>query len=742
METQEQFCDNCGAANPLTARFCQHCASPLPFQHVTGALPEQTLLSSRYQLETRLGQGGMGAVYKAIDTRFNNRPIAVKEMSRVGLSPTQIQEAEDAFERESHLLAELLHPNLPRIYDHFTDGERSYLVMDFIEGQTMEEYVEKNGGGPLALEQVLDWGLQLCDVLSYLHNHQPPIIFRDLKPSNVMISDNGHLYLIDFGIARVFKPGQSHDTVALGSPGYAAPEQYGKAQSTPRSDIYSLGALLHFLLTGVDPSEQPFFFRPARELNATVPLDLESLLQRMLQMTSMDRPASAQEVAQTLSLVHQQRLSGSLSSTRPHSIVPPISQSGISSSTNTNPYLLDAYHLYTQRKLRDALSQYERALQYDNQSALAWQGRGLTQANLGQHREALASFEQALKIDPSLITALTGKGTALNRLHRNQEALETFDRAILQEKDNIYAWNGKGSALSALGQLEQSVTAFDVAIHFDPRMAQAWGNKGLVLRQMHRYTEALRAFDEALLLDANNINYWNGKGLVHFEMGETSNAMQAYQEAIHRNPNYAPALCGIGDILYKQGRLSGALEHYDRALKHDPNFVKAWERKAIVLGDKGRNNEALRCYDKALQLDSRYAQAWNGKASILCQEGRYQQALDAYNQALTNNPNVSQAWNGKGNAYYHLGEFERALDAYERALRINPRMASAQHNKSLVLKQLQRFEEALEAAEEAIRLAPNDPDNWQRKAEALKKLHRRREARTAESEVVRLRGEA
>ncbi|HEX3641166.1 MAG TPA: serine/threonine-protein kinase, partial [Ktedonobacteraceae bacterium] len=236
MAIQEQFCESCGAANTSMARFCQHCSATLPFHHTNnGALPEQTLISSRYQLEVRVGQGGMGAVYKASDTRFNNRPIAVKEMSRIGLSGVQIQEAEEAFERESRILADLLHPNLPRIYDHFTENERSYLVMDFIEGQTLEDYLEKAHGNPLPLDQIIEWGEQLCDVLSYLHNHQPPIIFRDLKPSNVMISESGHIYLIDFGIARIFKPGQSHDTVALGSPGFAAPEQYGKAQSSPRS---------------------------------------------------------------------------------------------------------------------------------------------------------------------------------------------------------------------------------------------------------------------------------------------------------------------------------------------------------------------------------------------------------------------------------------------------------------------------------------------------------------------------
>jgi serine/threonine protein kinase/lipoprotein NlpI len=739
MAMQERFCETCGAANSVTARFCQYCATPLPFQHTTGELPEQTLLDSRYQLEARIGEGGMGAVYKAVDTRFNNRPIAIKEMSRAGLSPTAIQEAEAAFERESHLLADLLHPNLPRIYDHFTEEERSYLVMDFIEGQTIEEYLEKRGTDPLPLEQVLNWGEQLCDVLSYLHNHQPPIIFRDLKPSNVMMSENGHIYLIDFGIARVFKPGQSHDTVALGSPGYAAPEQYGKTQSTPRSDIYSLGALLHFLLTGVDPSDQPFFFRPATQLNPNVPNELEDLLRHMLDMTASNRPESAQEVVSVLRHVDQQRISGTLSATRPYITVPPVTPSH---QTNNNQYLKEAYRLYTQRRLGEALDQYDRALKVDNQNTIAWQGRGLTQAMSGQHRDALASFERAIKLDPNLVTALNGKGTALNMLHRNQEALVVFDRAILLEKDNVIAWNGKGAVLSALGQPDQALTAFDVALHFDAHMAPAWGNKGLVLRQLKRYPEALRAFDEALAIDRNSVINWNGKGLVLSEMGRYNEAMQAYQEVLERDAHYAPTKCGIGDILYAQHKPRGALDHYDQALKSDPRFVKAWERRAIVLADLGDFNKALASYDKALDLDQRYAPAWNGKASALCQLGRYQQALDAYNRALVINPSVPQSWNGQGNAYYHLENYAMALDAYERALRLNPRMATAQHNKSLVLKQLQRYEEALDAAEEAIRLAPADSDNWLRKAEALKKLHRRREARAAETEVSRLRGES
>ena len=733
METSEQFCENCGAANPVTAHFCQYCTAPLPFKHTTGALPEQTLLNSRYQLEARIGQGGMGAVYKATDTRFNNRPIAIKEMSRSGLPANRIQEAEESFEREAHLLADLLHPNLPRIYDHFSEDERSYLVMDFIEGQTLEDYCEKANGSPLPLDQVLNWGEQICDVLSYLHTHQPSIIFRDLKPSNVMISESGHIYLIDFGIARIFKPGQSHDTVALGSPGFAAPEQYGKAQSTPRSDIYSLGALLHCLLTGVDPSEQPFFFRPASELNPVVPRELEQLLQQMLEMDADKRPASAQDVVKVLRHVDQQRVSGTLVTA---------TKNTTRTTTKVSQLLQDAYSLYTQKRSRDAVAIYDQALQTESLNPQAWQGRGLALALNSRHREALESFEHALQLDPALITSLNGKGTALNMLHRNQEALEVFDKAVLLEPDNAVSWNGKGAVLSALNQPDQALTAFDIALHFDMHMAQAWSNKGLVLRQLKRYAEALRAFEQALSFDRNNVGYWNGKGLVLYELGRLKEAMQAYQEAINRSPDYAPALYGIGNVLYTQHKYKSALDHYDRAVKSDSRFVKAWDKRGNVLGDMSQFSHALSSYERALRLDPRYAPAWNGKASVLCQLERFEEALRAYEQALRLNPNAPQAWNGKGNAYYQLGDYQHALEAYEQAWRLNPKMASALHNMSLVLKQLHRYPEALDAAESALRLAPNDPDNWQRKAEALRKLRRNKEARAAEAEVLRWRHEA
>ncbi|HKF38189.1 MAG TPA: tetratricopeptide repeat protein [Ktedonobacteraceae bacterium] len=691
-QEQEQYCENCGAANPVTARFCQFCATLLPFKYTTGSLPDQTLLAGRYQLLSRIGQGGMGAVYKAADTRFNNRPVAIKEMSSTGLSPASLQEAETAFEREAHLLADLLHPNLPRIYEHFAENDRSYLVMDFIEGQTLEEYLEQIGGGPLPVDQVIKWGEQLCDVLNYLHTHQPPIVFRDLKPANVMISESGHIFLIDFGIARIFKPGKQHDTVALGSPGYAAPEQYGKSQSTPRSDIYSLGALLHHLLTGNDPSDQPFFFQSASRLNPAVDPTLDALLQKMLEMDSDRRPASALEVLNALE---------GIGASQSRSTSAPL-------TSPQDPLLEEAYRLYTQRRLDEALAIYNKALQANTTSPLGWQGYALTQRLRGLDHEALSSFERALQLEPGLVTSWNGKGTVLSKLRRHREALEAFEHALQLDPNNAAAWNGKGIALSAQGRSKQALTAFETALRFDPLLVQAWCNKGVLLYEMNRYADAERA----------------------------------YQEAINLDSKLPIAYFGCGQALYAQRKLKQALRMFERAIQEDLKYIEAWNRRGNILDELGDTVRALQSYDQALQIDAHFAPAWSGKAGILRQQGHYFDALKAYNFALDIDPSFTLAWNGKGNTLYNMRNYYEALAAYEHALKLNPRLRTAWHNKSLVLYQLSRYEESLKAADEAIRLQPNAPDNWQRKADALKKLRRREEARFAEGQAARLRGNA
>ncbi|NWG19352.1 MAG: protein kinase [Chloroflexi bacterium] len=279
-------CPTCNTLNPAGAPFCAECGTRLvtspgpPSVPPTGALPQQMVLQGRYVIEQKLGQGGMGAVYRARDLRLSTVTWAIKEMSQSQITgPLELQQARVAFQQEAELLAGLSHPGLPRVVDHFEQDGKAYLVMEFVPGGSLLAIAQREGL-PLPLPRVLDWARQICDVLEYLHSRPSPIIFRDLKPANVMLTPEGQVKLIDFGIARLFKPGKERDTQAFGTMGYSAPEQYGRGQTDARSDVYSLGVLLHQLLTGYDPTSTPFRLPPARQVNTSLPAHVSDAIAR------------------------------------------------------------------------------------------------------------------------------------------------------------------------------------------------------------------------------------------------------------------------------------------------------------------------------------------------------------------------------------------------------------------------------------------------------------------------------
>lgn len=259
------------------------------------------LLQNRYLIVQQIGGGGMGVVYLAQDTRLDGRLNAVKEMSPAPLSPQNRPLFVQAFKQEARILARLSHPGLTAITDFFEEGSNWYLVMDYVEGQTLEARLQHAPDHRLPPTEVWYVFQQLCDVLAYLHGQTPPVVFRDLKPSNVMLTPSGQVKLIDFGIARFFKPGQTQDTVNIGTPGYASPEQWGIGQTDPRSDIYSLGVLLHQLLSGHNPALSPFNLPDLTRFGIAAPPAVTAAIRRATAIDPNQRFASIEEMRHAMS---------------------------------------------------------------------------------------------------------------------------------------------------------------------------------------------------------------------------------------------------------------------------------------------------------------------------------------------------------------------------------------------------------------------------------------------------------
>jgi len=261
------------------------------------------VLQGRYRIIRQIGGGGQALVYLAEDTNLGSLRAIKELMPDPNASAQERQAAYDQFQREARILTELNHPNLARVWDHFRIGDNAYLVMDYIDGQTLQDILDQTPGF-LPEAAVLRWAGQLCDVLDYLHRQHPPVIFRDLKPSNVMLDRTDTVKLIDSGIVRFFKPGKTTDTLRMGTMGYAPPEQYeGRGQTDARSDIYSLGATLHHLLTKRDPTQHPpfsFNTAPPRSLNPNVSPHVEAAITKALAYDRAQRFQSAQEMKQAL----------------------------------------------------------------------------------------------------------------------------------------------------------------------------------------------------------------------------------------------------------------------------------------------------------------------------------------------------------------------------------------------------------------------------------------------------------
>ncbi|WP_189361686.1 protein kinase domain-containing protein [Thermogemmatispora tikiterensis] len=506
--------------------------------------PGVLLSNGRYKIEHLVAAGGMGAVYRAIDLRFE-RPCAVKEMLDDFQSEVERSQAVEWFKREATLLLDLNHPCIPRVRDFFVEEGRHYLVMDFIEGRTLAKVLEEegnvvgvNGARGVPEARARSWAQQICNVLSYLHRQNPPIIFRDLKPSNVMVTDRDEIKLIDFGIARTFQS-QRQATIIM-TIGYAPPEQL-HGMPEPRSDIYALGATLHRLLTHHDAANNRptiFSFPPLRSLRPDVSPEFEQVIMKALSPNVEQRWSSAAEMERAIL------------SLPPIKVVPPLASS-VPPTVAASPA--------TPRQV---------ALPVGGTTGPAGQFILTAQAQLqaGRIEAAYAAVQQAYALEPdnALVHKIFGQVFARRQPPDPQRAIQAYNRSVQLNPNDAETHKLVGDVYHfILMRPGDAITAYTQSLRLNPNDFEAHQRLAQCYERLNQLEPALREFQEALRLTPKVPTLL---AALHYEIGQLawrlnqlSLAERSFVQVLIINPADHQTRFLLSQVYERENKLGDAL---------------------------------------------------------------------------------------------------------------------------------------------------------------------------------------
>jgi len=658
------FCDKCGFQNSNSARYCKSCGEDIIATGATGALMAGVILDERYEIKRLIKSGGMGSVYEALDNRFDKTPCAVKEMLNFSASPQNQQYLIDRFSKEAKILNNLRHPNLPVVKDYFVQCGRYYLVMDYIEGEDLETVMKKYQGKGVPQEYVITWAIEILDALNYLHNQSPPVIYRDLKPPNIMIRHSDRrAMLIDFGIARTLDAEGQNTMTIVGTPVFA-PEELIAGKPEPRTDLYSLGATMHCLLTGTVP-QRPFEFPSLKEFNLNISQELEDIIMCSLSRKPSDRYVNAKQMKDAL-----EKLSFSIV---PSTIVQVIPGTVVSSTPGT--VISASSRIASVSSTRTVAGTWEPALT----------ARTIHSAGPGVIAEK-SNMKVILIIAAVILAAgvifyynltsdLTGRAQSLYKQGKYEEAIKYYDKILSGDKKNIDALNKKGECFSALKKYDEAIKCFDEALSIDKSSVFLWNNKGDVLFEEKKYEEGMECFDRVLEIDSGNsyakdrknivlkslCKDWNDRGTSLLEEKKYEEAIKWFDKTLKFSPDDGDAK-GKKDVALKMIGENGTSPGYEA------------QRKAEEWNDKGRSflkekkyDEAIQCFDKALHYNSKMDKALANKGVILFKQGKHKEAIECFDKALEIDPKNGQTWFNKGVACHTQGDLKQAKECYNRA---------------------------------------------------------------------------
>ncbi len=616
---------------------------------------EGTILDGKYEIWKEVGRGGMSIVYLARDNRLNKQ-WAVKEIKNDGSKSTTT--LLKGLEREANILKNVDHPVLPRIVDIINQEGTIYVVMDFIEGTTISDRLKKEGAQPQEL--VIEWGLQLASALDYLHNMNPPVIYRDMKPSNVMIKPEGGVKLIDFGTAKEYIIENNADTTALGTRGYAAPEQFGDSKgrgiykTDARTDIYNLGATLYHIVTGKNPSEPPYEMRPIREWNPGLSSGLEKIILKCTQPNPNDRYQNCSELMYALE--HYTELDDAYKKKNKKKMAAFVATTalavaaGITSLvgyTGLQKIKLDNYNSYieigneyrAEGNYIQAAEEYKKAFELDGSDAEAYEK--YIQVYIDASNEVREDGTTDLQLE-------TGLNVVANRVKAGHDSVDKNDQVLYKLAMTYF---------DELGDYKLASKYFNMIDPEDDEygeLAGYYGSVSLILSstnidasELMEEINSFAAYNQSEYTNQNDIKFVNYKTIGRIyatyinEDGVAENADEVMNQAIEDLEEYNGTTLDTNDYFYSYYENLIVINEYLANHTDNENLKNQYNSYVITYSDeyltilniKLAENEGLTIGgDSDNIFNTAYYNTMSGKADAYAAMGEYDNVVATYTQ--------------------------------------------------------------------------------------------------------------
>ncbi len=616
---------------------------------------EGTVLDGKYEIWKEVGRGGMSIVYLARDNRLNKQ-WAVKEIKNDGSKSTTT--LLKGLEREANILKNVDHPVLPRIVDIINQEGTIYVVMDFIEGTTIQDRLKKEGAQPQDL--VIEWGLQLASALDYLHNMNPPVIYRDMKPSNVMIKPEGGVKLIDFGTAKEYIIENNADTTALGTRGYAAPEQFGDSQgrgiykTDARTDIYNLGATLYHIVTGKNPCEPPYEMKPIREWNPALSTGLEKIILKCTQPDPNDRYQNCSELMYALE--HYTELDDEYKKKNKNRLAAFVATSvltvvaGVTSLVgyagmqqikldNYNAYIETGNEYRAEGNYVAAAEEYKKAFELDGSDAEAYE----------KYIQVYIDASNEIRVDGSTDLQLeTGLNVVANRIKAGHDSVNKNDQVLYKLAMTYF---------DELGDYKLASKYFNMIDPDDANygeLGQYYGSVSRLLSDTNvNASELMEEIDSFAVYNQNEFTNQNDNKFINYktigriyatyiaEDGVAENADKIMNQAIDDLEEYTGTTLDTNDYFYSYYENLIVINEYlakntdNENLKEQYNtaVINYTEEYLTILNIKLAENEGITIGGESDNIfNTSYYNVMSGKADAYANIGDYDNVIATYEE--------------------------------------------------------------------------------------------------------------